>query len=73
LQSRQVSRSQDNEQLGRSNTYLFIGRTFQWDADFEAKIRALTPEQINTAMRRYTDPSKITIIKSGDFTRNPPK
>ena len=37
LQSRQVSRAQDNEQLGRSNTYLFLGRTFQWDADFEAE------------------------------------
>jgi len=70
LQSRQVSRSQDNEQLGRSNTYLFVGRTFQWDADFEAKIRALTPEQINAAMRRHTDPSKLTIVKSGDFAKN---
>lgn len=72
LQSRQVSRAQDNELLGRSNTYLFIGRTFQWDADFEAKIKALTPEQINAAMRKYVDPSKISIFKSGDFAKSSP-
>jgi zinc protease len=72
LQSRQVSRAQDNELLGRSNTYLFINRDFKWDADFEAKIRALTPEQINAAMRKYVDPAKISIFKSGDFEKNPP-
>jgi zinc protease len=73
LQSRQVSRAQDNELLNRSNTYLFIGRTWQWDADFEAKIKALTPEQINAAMRKYVDPSKMVIYKAGDFAKNPPK
>ena len=73
LQSRQVSRAQDNELLNRSNTYLFLGRTWQWDADFEAKIKALTPEQINAAMRKYVDPSKLVIYKAGDFAKNPPK
>jgi zinc protease len=69
LQSREVSRAQDNELLGRSNTYLFLGRTWQWDADYEAKIRALTPEQINAAIRRNFDPAKISIFKSGDFAK----
>jgi zinc protease len=67
LQSRQVSRAQDNELAGRMNNYLFLGRTLQWDAQLEEKIKALTPEQINAAMRKYIDPSKITIIKAGDF------
>lgn len=70
LQSRQVSRAQDNELAGRLNNYLFLGRTLQFDADLEAKIKALTPEQINAAMRKYIDPAKITIIKSGDFAKN---
>jgi zinc protease len=73
LQSRQVSRAQDNELLSRSNTYLFLGRTWQWDADFEAKIKALTPEQINAAMRKFVDASKLVIYKAGDFAKNPPK
>ncbi|MFL6211103.1 MAG: M16 family metallopeptidase [Pyrinomonadaceae bacterium] len=69
LQGRQVSRAQDNELAGRLNNYLFLGRTLQFDADLEAKLKALTPEQINVAMRKYIDPAKITIIKSGDFAK----
>ncbi|MEK6281514.1 MAG: pitrilysin family protein [Acidobacteriota bacterium] len=72
LQSRQVSRAQDNELAGRLNNYLFLGRTLKWDADLDTKLKALTPEQINAAMRRHIDPTKITIIKSGDFAKNPP-
>jgi zinc protease len=69
LQSRQVSRAQDNELAGRLNQYLFLDRTLRWDADLEAKIKALTPDQINGAMRRHIDPAKITIMKAGDFKK----
>jgi zinc protease len=72
LQSRQVSRAQDNELASRLNNYLFIGRTLQFDADLDAKLKALTPEQIVAAMRRYIDPTKITIIKAGDFAKASP-
>ena len=47
-----------------------MGRTLAWDAEFEKKIAALTPEQINAAMRRYIDPAKITIVKAGDFAKS---
>lgn len=69
LQSREVSRAQDGELAGKLASYLFLKRTLAWDADFEAKINALTPEQIVAAMRKYIDPSKITIIKAGDFAK----
>ncbi len=72
LQSRQVSRAQDNELAGRLNNYLFIGRTLQWDADLDTKLKALTPEEINSAMRRHMDPTRITIVKAGDFAKHPP-
>ncbi len=69
LQSRQVSRAQDNELAGRLNNFLFLDRTLRWDADLESKIKALTPEQINAAMRRHVNPARITIMKAGDFKR----
>ena len=69
LQSRQVSRAQDNELANRLGNYLFLNRTLAWDADFEKKIEALTPEQILTALRNHIDPAKITIIKAGDFAK----
>ncbi|HYU99480.1 MAG TPA: insulinase family protein, partial [Pyrinomonadaceae bacterium] len=71
LQSRQVSRAQDNELASRLNNYLFIGRTLAFDAELDAKLQALTPEQIIAAMRRHIDPAKITIIKAGDFGKKP--
>lgn len=70
LQSRQVSRAQDNELASRLNQYLFLGRTLSWDEELERRIAALTPEQINAAMRKHIDPSKLIIIKSGDFAKN---
>jgi zinc protease len=71
LKSRQVSRAQDNELAGRLNNLLFIDRTLEWDAELERKIAALTTDQINAAMRRHTDVSKISIVKAGDFKADP--
>jgi zinc protease len=69
LQSRQVSRAQDAELMRRLSALAYIDRTLAWDAEFEKKIAALTPDQINAAMRRYIDPAKITIVKAGDFAK----
>ncbi|MFN7928661.1 MAG: pitrilysin family protein [Blastocatellia bacterium] len=69
MQSRQVSRAQDNELAGRLTSYLFLNRTLAWDAELEKKVLALTPEQVNAAMRKYIDPNKISIIKAGDFAK----
>jgi zinc protease len=69
LQERQISRSQDDELVGRLSSYLFLNRKLDWDAEYEKKIAALTPEQITAAMRKHIDPSKLTIIKAGDFAK----
>jgi zinc protease len=67
LQSRQVSRAQDAELSRRLSSYLYYDRTLAFDAAFEKQIEALTPQQVVEAMRKYIDPSKITIVKAGDF------
>jgi zinc protease len=69
LQSRQVSRAQDGELVGRLGNYLFINRTLAFDAALDKQLQALTPEQINAAMRKYITPERITIIKAGDFAK----
>lgn len=69
LQGRQVSRSQDNELASRINNYLFLDRTLAWDAALDEKVKALTPEQVVVAMRKYIDPDKIVIFKGGDFAK----
>ena len=45
------------------------GRTMQWDAQLEARVAALTPQQVNDALKRHLDPSAISIVKGGDFKK----
>ena len=53
---------------GRQHRALdFDGRTMAWSKDFEAKVAALTPEQIGAAMARHLDPAAWVIVKAGDF------
>lgn len=73
LQGRQVNRSQDAGLSRTLSSYLFLGRTLAWDAEFEKQVAALTPEQVVAALRRHIDSSKLTILKAGDFEKNPPK
>ena len=69
LQSRQVSRAQDASLAGTLNSNLYLNRTMAWDADFEKKMEALTPESVNAAMKKHIDPAKLTIIQAGDFAK----
>jgi zinc protease len=47
--------------------------TFEFDAALEERIRALTVEEIDAAVRRHLDLSKITIVKAGDFAGGRPE
>jgi len=67
LQSRRTARTQDRTLLARVNLYLFVGRTFAWDIDFEKRIAALSPAQVRDAMRRHMDLSRMTFLAAGDF------
>lgn len=71
LQAQQVGRAQDTELARRLSAYSFLGRTLAWDADFEGKIKSLTPEQIKAAMQRHIDPAKLSKVKAGDFKNGP--
>jgi zinc protease len=44
-------------------------RTFQWQAELEAKVAALTPDQVSAAFRRYVDPASLIFVKAGDFKK----
>jgi len=69
LQGRQLSRSKDDELAGKLNGYLYLDRTMNYDADFDDKLNALTLEQVNDVFRKYVDPSKLTLVKAGDFEK----
>jgi len=69
LQSRQITRSQDASVARMLAVQLYLGRNFEWDAQLDAKIQALTGEQVLAAMRRHIDPAKLTMVKAGDFAK----
>lgn len=69
LQRAQVTRAQDQALAGTLASRLYLNRTMAWDAELERRIAALKPEQIVAALRRHIDPSRITIIKAGDFAK----
>jgi zinc protease len=46
---------------------LFAGRTMQFHADLEQKIGELTPEAVNSALRKYIDLKRLSIVTAGDF------
>jgi len=73
LQFQQLGRAQDAGVARKLASYLYLDRTLAFDEELEKKISALTPEQIAAAMKRHIDPSKITIIKAGDFAKSASK
>ena len=66
-QGRQVSRTQDAGLVGTLGLWTHVGRTMAFDADLEAKVAALTVEQVRDAMSRHLDINKMTFMKGGDF------
>jgi zinc protease len=72
LQQRMQSRARDNELVGILTARRYTGRTMSYDEDLERKIQALTPEQINSTVRKHIDPKKIVLVRAGDFAKNPP-
>ena len=48
---------------------LFVGRTLQFQADLEQKIKDLTPEVVNAALRKYVDPKRFSVVTAGDFKK----
>jgi zinc protease len=60
-------RAQDPVVANALNNQLFLDRTFAFDAELEQKIQALSVADVNAAWRKHIDPTKITIVKAGDF------
>jgi zinc protease len=65
--------------LGDNGTLAGIIRWYMRDdkelsqfTDMEAKVKALTVEQVNAALRKYFDKSKLVMIYAGEFEKGKP-
>ena len=67
LRQREITRASDSALASMLSEDLFIGRTLQFEADLEAKIKALSESDVNAALRKYVDPQRLSIVTAGDF------
>ncbi len=69
LQERQLGRSQDQSLVQLLGIREYFERTMKFDEGIDAKIAALTAEQVSAAWKKHIDPSLMSYIKAGDFKK----
>jgi zinc protease len=69
MQERQVGRSQDGRLVGTLARNAQYGWTMKHDSDLESKVGALTPADIQAALKRHIDLGALSYFKGGDFQK----
>ena len=69
VQSRSQARANDAELVGLLVDRRFAGRNMTYDAKLDADLAALTAEQVNAALRKYLDPSRLIVVRAGDWNK----
>jgi len=69
LQQQQVMRTMDAMLAASLAENLYLGRTMQFQADLEQKIKTVSPEAVDAALRKYLDPKRLSIVTAGDFEK----
>ncbi|MEO8593326.1 MAG: pitrilysin family protein [Candidatus Solibacter sp.] len=68
-QERSMGRSEDGNLVGLLSGRQRFDRTLKFDEAMDAKVAALTAEQISAAFRKHVDPANLTFVKAGDFKK----
>jgi zinc protease len=61
------SRANDGELVGQLANQAYLGRTMQYDAQLEARLKAVTVAEVNAAFKALVDPARLTVVRAGDF------
>jgi zinc protease len=69
LEERQLGRSQDQALVRLLQRNAQFGWTMAREAELESKIKALSADEVNAAVKRNLDPSAISYFKGGDFKK----
>lgn len=67
LQAQKVGLSSDTALAGVLTTLRHRDRTMAFEADFDKRIEALTPEAVNAALKKHIDPKKLVVVTAGDL------
>jgi zinc protease len=69
MQQRIQNRAEDGTLAAGWTSYLYRGRTYEWSADFEKRMMAVTLPQLNAAFRKLIDPAKLSVVMAGDQSK----
>jgi zinc protease len=67
LTQREQSRASDGTIAGMLNSDKDLGRPMLRRAEFDAKLKSLTVEQVNAAIRKFLRPDQLSVFVAGDF------
>ncbi|MFA5683452.1 MAG: pitrilysin family protein [Lysobacteraceae bacterium] len=69
LKARERSRGEDAAVVGALRADAYLGRTMADAARLDARLAALSVDEVNAALRRHIDPSKLSVFAAGDFAK----
>jgi zinc protease len=69
LQARAINRSDNGVLAAAWVGNLDLGRTFAFSRQVEDRLRALTADDVNAAVRRHIDLARLTVVVAGDPAR----
>ncbi|MFT4155709.1 M16 family metallopeptidase [Parafilimonas sp.] len=67
LEQRQTWLGEDQSLAWRLTDFMSDGKDLTYYTDYENKVKGLTLEQVNAALRKYISADKATLIYAGDF------
>ncbi|MGY0504704.1 M16 family metallopeptidase [Luteimonas sp. e5] len=67
LSAREQGRASDANIARMLNSDQYLGRRMHERAEYEARLRALTVDEINAAIRRHLKPALLSVYVAGDF------
>jgi zinc protease len=71
LQQRVQMRANDGFVASMFSSQYVTGRTMAFEQQLEDKVRALTVNDVNAAMRRHISLARMSTVKAGDFANKP--
>ena len=69
LQERALSRAQDGGLASDLTRQAYLGRTFAYAGEIDAKITGLSTAEINATLRKYVRPDAFVEVYAGDFAK----
>jgi zinc protease len=73
LQQQLQNRAVDQYLVSLFSNQALTSRNMSYNVQLEKWVAALTPAEVNAAMKKYLDLTKMSIVRAGDFAKHPPK